>query len=281
MSRVPNKLTRFENYVILFSGEKIMSFYEFGAERQDYFYFNHVKKEQTTLPHFHSSIELLFCVDGKQELCVGGETQKLEKGEACFIDSYVVHSLLADSAEVYVVLADAHFFLPFFSALGEKAPPTVFRFDNPEFLSLLYALHQRNRASEVGRVETSKAIVRLLLAEICECISFIPRKTNTQNELVANILQYTAEHFSSDLSLGTLALRFGYSRDYLSRLLHRYLGLNWNIYVANLRAREAHALLERQEELSVLDASLSCGFESLNTFYRAYRRVFGKTPLEK
>lgn len=258
-----------------------MSFYEFGAEQQDYFYFNHVKKEQMTPPHFHSSIELLFCVDGKQELCVGGETKTLENGEACFIDSYVVHSLRADNAELYVVLADAHFFLPFFSALGEKAPPTIFRFDNAEFLSMLYALHRRNRASEVGRAETSKAIVRLLLAEICESISFIPRKTYPQNELVASILQYTAEYFSCDLSLGALALRFGYSHDYLSRLLHRYLGLNWNVYVANLRAREAHALLEKKEELSVLDAALSCGFESLNTFYRAYRRVFGKTPLKK
>lgn len=258
-----------------------MSFYEFGAERQDYFYFNYVKKEQTTPPHFHGAIELLFCVEGKQELCVGGETQTLEKGEACFIDGYVVHSLRADGAKVYVILADAHFFQPFFSALGEKTPPTAFRFDNPEFLSLLYALHQRNRAFEVGRVETSKAIARLLLAEICESVPFIQRKTNPQNELVANILQYTAEHFSCDLSLGTLALRFGYSHDYLSRLLHRYLGVNWNIYVGNLRAREARALFEKGEGLSVVDAALSCGFESLNTFYRAYRRVFGTTPLKK
>ena len=258
-----------------------MSFYEFSAEEQDYFYFNRVKKEQTTPPHFHGAIELLFCMDGKQELCIGGEMRTLEKGEACFIDGYVVHSLRADGAKVYVLLADAHFFQPFFSALGEKTPPTVFHFDNPEFLSLLYALHQRNRAFEVGRAEASKAIVRLLLAEICECVPFIQRKTNPQNELVANILQYTAEHFSCDLSLGELALRFGYSRDYLSRLLHRYLGLNWNIYVGNLRAKEAHALLEKRGELSVLDVALSCGFESLNTFYRAYRRVFGETPLKK
>ncbi len=257
-----------------------MSFYEFSAEQHDYFYFNHVKKEQTTPPHFHGAIELLFCVGGKQELCVGGETRTLEKGDACFIDSYVVHSLRADGAEVYVILADVHFFQPFFSALGEKTPPTLFRFDNPEFLSLLYALHQRNRTFEVGRAETSKAIVQLLLSEICECVPFMERKTDRQNELVANILQYTAEHFSSDLSLGTLASQFGYSRDYLSRLLHRYLGLNWNVYVGNLRASEAHALLRKENGLSVLDVALHCGFESLNTFYRAYRRVFGKTPLK-
>ena len=47
-----------------------------------------------------------------------------------------------------------------------------------------------------------------------------------------------------------------------------------------LRARAAHTLIESNKNSSVLDIALSCGFESLNTFYRAYRRVFGKTPLK-
>ena len=258
-----------------------MSFYELNADERDYFYFNRVKKEQRTLPHFHSAIEMLFCVEGRQELCIGGELHTLQKGDACFIDSYIVHSLPPSKAELYVVLGDVHFFQSVFFAFENKRPPSAFCFKDQELLDSLYALHKRAKKLETGRIEASKAIVKLLIAEIAENVSFHLKNENKKNELVATILQYAAEHFAEDLSLGKLSALFGYSHDYLSRVLHRYLGVNWNRYIGDLRAKEAHAILHSETELSVLDAALHCGFESLNTFYRAYRRVYGKTPLKK
>ena len=223
---------------------------------------------------------MIFCAKGKQEVCVGGEKKILQEGEAYFCDSYTVHSLKHSGAEVYVILGDKQFFQPVFSAFGDKTPPTFFRFDDWDFLSVLLTFFKSDLKNEAGRAETNKAIVKLLLARLNETVPFIKRKEDKQSELVEKILRYAAEHFSSDLSLHTLALRFGYSRDHLSRVLHRYLGVNWNVYVGGVRARAAHALLNSEQNASVLEIALRCGFESSNTFYRAYRREFGKTPLE-
>ncbi len=258
-----------------------MSFYEHNAEQHDYFYFSHVNKENETPPHFHGAIEFLFCVNGKQSVSVGGETYTLEKGDACFVDGYVVHALKPSGAELYAIVGDAHFFQPVFSAFGNVVPPCRFRFENTDFLSALYAFYQQGKTNTAALSERNNALVKLLLSDLYENVPFVKRKENKQNELVANILQYAAENFTRDLSLPTLSVQFGYSHTYLSRMLHRYLDLNWNVYVGNIRARAAHKLLQTGDALSVLDAALVCGFDSLNTFYRAYRRVFGKTPLEK
>ncbi len=258
-----------------------MSFYEWKVEQRDYFYFNRVKKENETPPHFHSAVELLFCIDGKQEVCISGKTYTLEKGDACFIDSYTVHSLQPSGATLYAIVGDVHFFQPAFSAFGDILPPCLFRFENVEFLSLLYTLYQQKKTTANAFAQRNHALVKLLLAELYESVTFVMRKENKQNDLVAKILQYATEHYADDLTLVTLSTRFGYSHTYLSRLLHRYLGVNWNIYVGNIRVRAAHNLLQNEQDISVLNVALCCGFESLNTFYRAYRRVYGKTPLEK
>lgn len=258
-----------------------MSFYELKVEQRNYFYFNRVKKENETPPHFHGAIELLFCVQGKQSVCIGGKTHVLERGDACFIDGYTVHSLQPSGAELYAIVGDTHFFQPVFSAFGDTVPPCLFRFENRELLSTLYALYQAPKTSNAAIDETNIAIVKLLLAQLRESVPFSKRKTDKQNDLVAKILQYANERYEEDLTLLTLSARFGYSHTYLSRLLHRYLGINWNVYVGNVRARAAHTLLQNDETCSVLNAAFMCGFDSLNTFYRAYRRVYGKTPLKK
>jgi AraC-like DNA-binding protein len=258
-----------------------VSFYECNAEQHDYFYFNHVKKENETPPHFHGAIEFLFCVDGKQSVSVGGEVYTLKKGDACFIDEYVVHSLKPSGAELYAVVGDAHFFQPVFSTFGNVVPPCRFHFENTEFLSVLFAFYQHRTSNTAVLSERNNALVKLLLSELYESVPFVKRKENKQNELVASILQYAEENFTHDLSLPTLSAQFGYSRTYLSRMLHCYLDLNWSVYVGNIRARAAHRLSQTDSKLSVLDVALACGFDSLNTFYRAYRRIFGKTPLGK
>ena len=258
-----------------------MSFYEWKVEQRDYFYFNRVKKETQTLPHFHGAVELLFCIDGKQPVSISGKTYTLEKGDACFIDCYTVHALPSSEAQLYAIVGDVHFFQPVFSAFGDAIPPCLFRFEKTEFLSLLYTLYQQKKTSEDASTQRNHALVKLLLAELYESVPFAKRKENKQNELVAKILQYAAERYQGDLSLSTLAVQFGYSHTYLSRLLHRYLGVNWNLYVGNIRARAAHALLQNEKNTSVLDIALFCGFDSLNTFYRAYRRIYGNTPLKK
>ena len=255
-----------------------MSFYEITSENHNYFYFNKVKKTRETLAHFHSAVELLFCVDGSQEVCINGEKIVLSQGEACFVDSYIVHSVKNSGAYVFAIVGDMNFFQPLFSLFG-GTPPVVFRYENHDFLDVLLGFHHNNDQNGVARDETNEAIVKLVMSDVSRFVTFSKRKEYNQNELVAGVLRFAMDNYASDLSLENIAKRFGYSRDYISRVLHKYLGVNWNVYVATVRAKAVHNLLLANKNRTVLELAFACGFDSANTFYRAYKRVFGKTPV--
>jgi len=258
-----------------------MSFYELPAEGKDYFYF-HLRDKVETTPHFHSAIELHFVKEGEINVIVDGEKRTLRAGDACFCDSFSVHSLSPLSHDrCFVLLGAKEYFEPIFSAFGNKTPPRFFRFERFQELEALYALCKENTQNEAGRYAIYSGAIEILLGLIAKNTPFAPRHQNTQSALVSDVLLYTEKHLFEDVSLSALAKVFGYSREHLSRLLHRQIGEHWNSYVNRQRARQAHLRLKKNADVSVLEIAYDCGFDSPNTFYRAYKKEYGKSPRNK
>ena len=101
-----------------------------------------------------------------------------------------------------------------------------------------------------------------------------------QTELVCSILKYAVENPKNDLSLGTISDKFDYTREHLSRLLHKYLQENWNTFVNRIRVKKADNMI-KQNQGTILDILYECGFDSPNTFYRAYKKEFKKSPKQR
>ena len=253
-----------------------MSFFELSAEEKRYFHFK-PRGQFDTEPHFHSAIEFLFTEQGEQEVIIGGEKRILHAGDACFSDSFCVHSYnFAPHTDAYVLLGEKSYFEKFFLSQDGKVPPRFFKFHNFELLKNLLQLCEKSYQNNVAQQAVFEGSVHILLAMIAEETEFVAREVDKQTSFIANVLHYAQNNLKSDLSLSGLSRAFGYSQEHLSRLLHKYLAENWTTYVNRLRARQAHALL--QENGSVLDIALDCGFDSLSTFYRAYHLEYGKNP---
>jgi len=258
-----------------------MSIYEKEAEQSGYFYF-HKRTAIETPAHFHGAIELHFVENGEQWVTIDGEQRLLKSGDACFCDSFSVHQLppILDGNS-YCLLAAKEYFESAFSLFDGKVPPRFFRFENLALLRLLHGISlEKDRKTASGRLAL-EGIVKLLLSEISQTVTFQSRKKDKQSALVCRILQYAETHVQDDLSLCAVAREIGYSQEHLSRVLHGYLSEHWSSYVNRLRARRAESLLQSEPNRSVLDIALSCGFDSPNTFYRAYRKEFNKPPRRK
>ncbi len=255
-----------------------MSFYESSAEENRYFHFQYRPIKDTYL-HFHGAIEFLFAKSAPQEVTIGGETRILQPGEACFCDSFVPHTYRATTDEpAFILVGDKDYFKDVFTAFGGKRPPAFFRFENFPLLSFLEQFCNQTWQNDEGRYESFGGSMKILLSEIAENVPFVPAKTDKQEALACELLRYAEEHLTGDLSLRTVAKEFGYSHEHLSRVLHKYLPAPWNVYVNRLRARHAHFLMKKYPDRSVLDILYSCGFDSPNTFYRAYKKEFGRKP---
>jgi AraC-like DNA-binding protein len=259
-----------------------MSFYEIEAEQKKYYFFKK-RGDYETPAHFHGSLELLFVEEGSLEATIDGETRLLKGGEGCFCDSFSVHcfSTPAPQSQTYVLLGGLEYFESVFALFGKKTPPRFFNFQNFALLRELLALCGKKRANEAGRYAAFESATRLLIAEIAETNPLVFQKPNKKNSLVCEILQYAEQNLQADLRLQAVAKKFGYSHEYLSRITHKYLGENWNACVNRLRVRRADALLKAESERSVLEIAYACGFDSPNTFYRAYKKEFGVPPRRK
>lgn len=258
-----------------------MSFYELRAEQKGYVYFTR-RETYETPAHFHGSIELLFVEKGEQPVSVDGETHVLQSGEGAFCDSFSVHYFAPAAGTIsYTLLGKTEYFERAFSHFNGKTPPRFFQFDNFPLLHTLYAFYNEKKQNDGGRYAAFEGLVHILLAEIAEKNTVQPKKTDRKNELVCSILQYAEENPTADLSLLSIAKQFGYSHEYLSRILHQYLNENWNAYINRLRVRHADSLLKANADRSVLNVAYECGFDSPNTFYRAYKKEFGKPPKRK
>jgi AraC-like DNA-binding protein len=63
-------------------------------------------------------------------------------------------------------------------------------------------------------------------------------------------------------------------------LLFEPTGETFSRTVTAMRLAEACRLLQQETTRPVSDVAFSCGFESLATFYRVFRRAIGMTPTD-
>ncbi len=256
-----------------------MSYYEIQADKSQYSYFQH-RKFFVTPAHIHGAVEFLFVEKGCQQVIIDGEEFTVNAGEGCFYDSFCVHAYeVASGASGYIVLGERECFENFFKLNGEKVPSKIFKFSDFTLLENFKTLYD-NSTSPAIKHSLFCGMVNVLLSVIAQNNGLIESKKDAGASLIINVLTLVQKNYADDLSVKTLAKKFGYSREYFSRILAKYVKEPWSNYVNRLRINRADALI-KEGGVSVIDAAYSCGFSSPNTFYRAYKKVFGKSPKEK
>ncbi len=92
-------------------------------------------------------------------------------------------------------------------------------------------------------------------------------------------LAYLEHHACEAPSPGALAAVAGVSEDHLYTLFRRHLGLSPHRHILELRIAKAKQMLAGTET-SIKQIAAACGFQSLEVFYRQFRRLTGTTPAQ-
>jgi transcriptional regulator GlxA family with amidase domain len=96
---------------------------------------------------------------------------------------------------------------------------------------------------------------------------------------VRAVLDAIAADPSGDLSVATLARRAGVSERHLARLFRAETGTTVADHVEAVRVEAARRLLER-DDAGLGSVASRCGFRTVETFHRAFKRRTGITPGE-
>ena len=106
----------------------------------------------------------------------------------------------------------------------------------------------------------------------------IKLSTKGQHQLlVESLSEWVEQNLDKRIVIDDIAERAGYSKWYLQRLFKEVTGDNLASYVRHRRLMRAAAELKRTDK-KIMDITLQYGFDSQQTFTRAFKRRFGTSP---
>ncbi|MBR5311360.1 MAG: helix-turn-helix transcriptional regulator [Clostridia bacterium] len=102
--------------------------------------------------------------------------------------------------------------------------------------------------------------------------------TETQ-KLIGKEISYIRSGFAEELTIADVADHAGFSTDYFNRLFREHTGFTVMEYVRFIRLSRA-ALLLRTTARDITDIAFDCGYETHESFTRAFGSLYGRSPSE-
>lgn len=228
--------------------------------------------------HFHRNPELYCVFDGTVNVTVNDRSITLTSGEAVFINSLQIHSYECDNkAEVAFALLGNTYMQFFYNLYPNRFPPTLLadKQGNTELFKLIDALSpKRCDFTDLERI----AYTNLILHHIVSVYDTVPvrgKETKRGAYALTEIIQYIYDHSSENLSLTSIAEHFGYAPLTLSKMFSQHIKIDIRNFINNIRIQKMFELrqLPEYKDKSILELASICGFNSVSSFYRSYKKI--------
>lgn len=114
---------------------------------------------------------------------------------------------------------------------------------------------------------------------ISRSIELIQEQKQQKEPLIEFIIDYLKEHYREDISLVSVADKLKISSGYLSIYFKEKTGINFSVYLNDVRISKAIELLETTE-LKIQEVGEAVGYQNVNSFIRMFKKISGKPPSE-
>ena len=144
-------------------------------------------------------------------------------------------------------------------------------------------LENRNLSDIPIPAFNNERFIQLFREDFPQCFETIcqrltqDRMDQAQN-LEKDILEYIEQNYNNQqLSITAVTERFRISAPTLQKRMNTCVGKTFSAYVEELRMNKARKAL-LTTNLTIQEISESIGYTNTNSFYKAYRRIFGESP---
>lgn len=236
------------------------------------------------MPHFHSSIELVFVTQGELKVSLNGVAGLVKANQLLMVSSYMVHRYETVSSSEAIILIVPLDFIPSYQKLlmQNDFKQSVYQdgaLETSELLHCLQILSRDQKNQPKPSIPIVKGYIYVILGMLIEAVGLTAKKSETTRTIAKDILIYLQAHYLAKVSLPELAQNFGYSPSRFSHIFNAYFSCTIADYVNSLRCRHASGLLS-DETVSIGNAAIASGFTSMRTFFRSFKHCYGVTPSE-
>lgn len=250
--------------------------------------------------HTHHALEISCVVDGAGCYRIGDSSYDLKPGDVIIINNTEPHKLVLNETEGFrhIVIhfdpsfiwnslsndIDYNFLLVFY----ERGPNFSHRLDrnNPAtvrvfnlILEILDEYKERRLCYEL----IVKIKLQTIFTEIIRNYDYIDRNKvvkplSGEDILHLNtVIRYIDSNLDADLRLSELSALVHISPAYFSTLFKRFNGVSPVEYIIHRRVQRAIELI-RTTQMNLTEIAMACGFNNGTNFYKAFRKVTGRTP---
>lgn len=242
--------------------------YEIAADKAKHLYLAY-DENNVTLPHYHDSMEIVLCVKGEFYARISGEEITVRAGEIAVSDSFDVHSYKSgDMSAAYITVIAREFLTEFRNTHGRMTFPKLIRPTHgaDEIIDFVGSAYKQGVTRNPSVTSGFALYLIGLIENNCRCT----RQREKHNSQCVQILSYIDEHYSESITLASISAHFGYAPNYFSALFNKYVGMSLHDYVNSVRISKSQTL--NNGTLKITEVAAQCGFESLNTYYRALKK---------
>lgn len=247
--------------------------------------------------HTHHHFEISIIREGSGIYYINGERVKAEKGDIFVFNNTDLHGLSMSKEET--IINQVIHFEPwliwhspqdFFNYKYLKIflnRPSSFRNKIPRnqkvsesLVKLFDEMLQEFEAEDIDyelMIKVKLLNMLVLLSRHYRCDNSSITSSPKDLEGIQTVIHYIQENYSKSITLKELANLIYMNPSYFSRYFKRYNGLSPMDYLAHIRIRHAvNALITSTD--AVVDISYACGFNSITSFNRTFKRIEGISP---
>ncbi len=229
--------------------------------------------------HLHRNIEVYCVVKGRSHVTINEREYDLTEGQAVVINSMQIHSYKNSEGTIVSFLLIGSNYLQLFNSLYPERILPEFLFDKDANKPVLEMIDRIAVQYDDFDAFESMGYSNLLIHHIVGAYGTEVAKKGSKRFIFSEIIQYIYDHYTEDLSLTSLAEQFGYAPRSLGHMFGKYVKMDIRNFINSVRVEK---VLEMNadpayRDTPILKLALSCGFNSASSFYRAYRKNFGKT----
>lgn len=242
--------------------------------------------------HWHNDFEFLWTVDGPLSYFVNGKTVRLEKGMGIFVNSGRLHyGFSAEHTDCVFrfVVADPSILMGNTRISSLLLLPLIkgddYRLLDPErqadglILNALQKIFSLSQQRGSGYELDILGQFAQLTAELCRLQDMDRQILNSkEQDIVKDMVAYIQEHLEEKITLASIAQAGAVCQSRCSSLFRTYLNQSPIQYLQRARVSKGIRLLA-DDEKSITDIALACGFNSASYFIETFRQATDMTPL--
>lgn len=250
------------------------------------FNFYHLKTETPSSSdfhkHMHNGCEFLYFLNGEADFVINASTYHMKKRDFLLIHPGDYHYLIPTSPVPYerICMHFSESVIPkqFLSLLPKlKSVYHIHKHSTIDnIFSSLLSSNENNYATQdiLFLIEQNIGVILTHLKYLQE-ESLVPSETN---QLINDIIDYIDANIESNINIDVLSKKFFKSSSWIAHNFANTLKIPIQQYINNRKIVYGQALILNGAQPTKVASRL--GFNNYSTFFKAYRKFLGKSPME-